>query len=93
MSINPGFEGSKFKMDSGFLSERVGEMSSVELVLALIIGAATAWVAWVRTLPTFEKVILDPPNFLGRTRLGPAQYSIPNSLIFVVTIIVSKTFL
>ena len=34
-----------------------------------VIGAATARVARVRTPPTFEKVKLDPPNFLG----GPAQ--------------------
>ena len=47
------------------------------------IGAATARVARVRTLPTFEKVKLDPPNFLGWTRPGPAQYSIPNYLILL----------
>ena len=35
------------------------------------IGAATARVARVRTLPTFEKVKLDPPNFLGRTPQDP----------------------
>ena len=53
------------------------------IINELSIGAATARVARVRTLPTFEKVKLDPPNFLGWTRPGPTQYSIPNYLILL----------